>query len=109
MRLSVQKGNQAEVELTQMERQQVSNNVQEHRYHTSITDSNTLSETGVPPTPAAEVDSLPTTTPTVDDLAIMVRPPVQEESDINLQLNGATLMEVKFKEKEEICTSKKAL
>ena len=95
-----------------MERQQVSNNVQEHRNHTSITDSNTLSENGAPPTPAAEVDSLPTTTvPTaiVDDLAIMVRPPVQEESDINLQLNGATLMEVKFKEEEEMCTSKKAL
>ena len=72
-----------------------------------ILQSNPPSEDNDPLTPAAETYSRPTSTehtPTVDHFAIMLRPPIQEESDMNQQWDEWA----NFKD-EELCVANKAL
>ena len=105
-------GNQTEVEQT--ERQQVSSNTQEessvsneHINNASVFQSNPPSEDNDPLTPTAETYSRPTSTepsPTVDYLDTMIRPPIQEESDINQQWDEWA----NFKD-EELCMANKAI
>ena len=109
---SSERGNQTEVEQT--ERQQVSSNAQEessvsneHINNASVLQSNLPSEDNDPLTPAAETYSRPTNTehtPTVDYLAIMIRPPIQEESDVNQQWD-----EWENFEDEGLCMANKAI
>ena len=125
-----QTGAGIQTKLTEMERQQISTNdleqssegrgapnpTAEHGIantvsneqvnYTLILQTNPPSDDNDPLT-AAEADSLPTgtePTQTVDDFAIMIRPPIQEESEINAQWD-----EFKNFKEDELCMANKAL